>query len=160
VIDLRGNLTGSLDEGARLASLFVGNQVVGLRVDRQRRVAEVRGGGEALPNRLPTVLLVDQETGGGAELFAAALNEYGLATSVGKPTAGRMDQSRTAELPNGGAIQLTQEHVLTPQRKWIGKTGLAPDEDVELAAADWSVGRDPQLERALTRARELASSAS
>jgi C-terminal processing protease CtpA/Prc len=71
-----------------------------------------------------------------------------------------MDVVKSADLPNGGAVRMTLEHMLTPQRAWIGKSGLAPDEVVELGPEDWSVGRDPQLDRALNRARELASGVS
>jgi carboxyl-terminal processing protease len=160
VLDLRGNLTGSIDEGANLASLFVGEQPVGIRVDRQRRTAEIHGTASALPVQLPTVVLVDQETGGGAELFAAALRDYQMATVTGKTTAGRIDMARTAELSNGGALQITMQHVLTPKGAWLGKGGLAPDEEVDLRVEDWSVGRDPQLERALSQARALGSQSS
>jgi len=160
VLDLRGNLSGSIDEGANLATLFIGSQLVGYRVDRQQQVTQIRGTGGALPQLLPTVLLVDQETGGGAELFAATLRDYQQAALTGKPTAGKVEIVRTAELSNGAALQMTAEHVYTAKRVPLSKIGLTPDEAVDLGVEDWSVGRDPQLERALQQARDLASAPS
>jgi len=157
VLDLRGNLAGSIDEGASLATLFIGNQLVGYRVDRQQQVAEIRGAGLPLPRLLPTVLLVDQETGGGAELLAATLKDYQMAVLTGKATAGRVEIVRTAELSNGSALQVTAEHVYTAKRARITKNGLTPDDVVDLGVEDWSVGHDPQLERALQQAGELGS---
>jgi len=151
IVDLRGTASGGLQEMLDVASAFVGPRVVGLVVDRGQRPAPILATGQALEPRLPTVLLVDGETGSGAEVLAAAVREYGVADLVGVRTAGRVGIATTMGLPDGSAAQVTTQRILTPSGARLDGVGLEPDESVDIAVEDWVQGRDPQLARAVQR---------
>ena len=149
VLDLRGNDRGSLQEAVNVASLFVGEQIVALQEDRSRRRAPVRGVGRPLSPQPPTVILVDEGTGGAAEVLAAALRDHGVGPVVGTRTAGKAAQTTRLPLPDGSEAQITSYRLLSPSGDQIHRVGLAPTDLVPATAEDWIEGRDVQVERAM-----------
>lgn len=149
VIDLRGNGEGSLQEAVNLLSLFIGEQTLGIEEDRTGRRVPIPGTSRALSNLRPLVLLTDRATAGPAELFAAAIQDYGLGRLVGTPTAGRMGTTRVVPLPNGSVVQIASGRFLSPSGARLLGPGLAPDILVEATAEALASGADEQLERAL-----------
>lgn len=153
VIDLRATSSGSIQEVMDIASLFVGPRLLGAVVDRSQRPAAIRAEGQPLPQRLPTVLLIDGDTGSGAEILAAALHEYQAATLVGAHTAGRVGLSQVVALPDGSAAQITSQRILSPSGGRLEGVGVEPDYAVDSGVEDWVQGRDPQLSRAVALLR-------
>ena len=157
IIDLRSTSSGSIQEVIDVASLFVGSRVIGGVVDRSQRPAPIRGQGAPLDPRLPTVVLIDGDTGSGGEILAAALKEYQAATLVGAPTAGRVGLSQVVPLADGSAAQITSQRILTPSGGKLEGVGVAPDFSVDSRAEDWMEGRDPQLARAIMILRDVSA---
>ena len=151
VIDLRGNDRGSLQEAVNVASLFVGDQIVAIQEDKARRRAPIRGVGRPISPLLPVVVIVDEGTGGSAEVLAAALKDLGIAYVVGTKTAGKAARTQQIPLPDGSVAQITSHHLLGPSGGQLHRQGLTPDEAVEATVQDWVSGRDVQLERAMAR---------
>lgn len=151
VLDVRGNDRGSLQEAVNVASLFVGDQTVAIQEDKSRRRAPIRGIGRPLSPQLPTVLVVDEGTGGAAEVLAAALKDLGVARVVGTKTAGKAARTTRFPLPDGSVAQITSHRLLGPSGGQLFKVGLTPDDAVEATVQDWVAGRDVQLEHALAR---------
>jgi carboxyl-terminal processing protease len=160
VIDLRGNRGGDIDEMVSVASLFVGERTVGIQVDRARRQAPMRGTGPAVPQQPSAIALVDGDTGSGAEVLAAALQEYGVATILGTKTAGKVGLATRSQLRDGSVVQLTNRRVLSPSGAPLNDAGVQPDVVVEAGIDDWVQGRDPQLERAVAQLHEISLRAS
>jgi len=156
IIDLRSTSSGSIQEVLDLASLFVGSRVVGAVVDRSQRPAAIRSQGQALDPQLPTVVLIDADTGSGAEILAAALKEGQAATLVGAHTSGRVGLSQVVPLPDGSAAQITSQRILTAAGGKLEGVGVEPDYTVDSAADDWVQGRDPQLTRAMALLRDVS----
>lgn len=93
VLDLRWNRAGFFDEAAAMASVFLGDAIVGYRhrIERGEYVAEaMEGDPDFKLERYPVVVLLNEETSGGAELLAAALQDHKRAVIIGKRTAGEM----------------------------------------------------------------------
>jgi carboxyl-terminal processing protease len=153
IIDLRSTSSGSIQEVIDLAALFVGTRVIGAVVDRSQRPAPIRAQGTPLDPRLPTVILIDADTGSGAEILAAALKEYQAATLVGAHTSGRVGLSQIVPLPDGSAAQITSQRILTPSGGKLEGIGIEPDYEVDSSVDDWVQGRDPQLSRAMALLR-------
>ena len=63
---------------------------------------------------LPTTLLVDTGTSGGAELFASALVGNNRAELIGEHTLGRAALQKLVRLPDGSGLWLTTTRFLTP----------------------------------------------
>ena len=85
---------------------------------------------------IPLVVLADETTGGTAELFVMALQDFGRAKLVGARTAGNGDISEIFKLSGGSAIQVTTAQYAGPLQKTFGETGVGPDYEVELVAGD------------------------
>jgi carboxyl-terminal processing protease len=68
---------------------------------------------------------------------------------VGANTAGNVGVAGQISLPDGSAIQITEQRYVTPSGAKLDRVGVKPDEPVELNDADIEAGRDPQLQKAL-----------
>src|SRR5205085_3676096 len=105
--------------------------------------------GSYLPKQHPLVVLVSDSTSSGAELFAAALQRYHVATVIGSRTAGCVGIATRAQLDDGSGLSVSIAKLLGPAGEELNKIGLTPDEVVPVQRGDLAAGRDPQLQRAL-----------
>ena len=93
---------------------------------------------------LPMVVIVNKNTASAAELFAAALRDYGKADLVGVKTYGKGVMQSTTEFGSGGAIVLTVAEYKTSLSECYDGVGLTPDHQIENDDSDY----DAQLETA------------
>lgn len=106
----------------------------------------------------PVALLVNEHTESEAELFAAAIKEYGRARVFGARTAGATcGWSRALSLPHGmGTVAVP----FTSSRSATGKDyegmGIEADETIENRIEDFQARRDRVLEAALGYLKSLA----
>jgi carboxyl-terminal processing protease len=83
VIDLRNNAGGSVDEAARMSSLFINRGPIAQLKDPSGAIHLLEGQpGKALYNG-PMVVLDNRLTASSSEIFSAALQDYGRAVIVG-----------------------------------------------------------------------------
>lgn len=80
---------------------------------------------------LPMVTIVNENTASAAELFAAALRDFGKAPMVGSQTYGKGVLQETNEMENGGAVILTVAEYKTANSDCYDGIGLTPDYQVE-----------------------------
>jgi carboxyl-terminal processing protease len=151
VLDLRSNGFGPLDEGPRLAELFMKGGVVA-KLSGTRVAEEVFS---ADPRRTawsgPLAVIVDTGTVGAAEIAAAALQEAERATLVGTRTFGRAPQQKTVALPEGGLV-ITVARYTTAKGTAIHTRGVEPEVKVQIPDEDEdAAGQAPDrfLEKAL-----------
>lgn len=107
-------------------------------------------------------ILVNGQTYGEAEIFAAVMQEGGAATIIGERTAGRTRLQSTIEISDGSAIRLSTRTFLTASRVDISQNlGVVPDIIVYNIVSDLDeinegngmavYASDPQLRTALER---------
>ena len=127
VLDLRDNPGGLLSEAVDTVSLFVEEGIVCTAdgVNHGRLVYEVSG--DAPLADVPLVVLVDGESASAAEVVAAALDDHGRATVVGRRTYGKASVQSVRELSNGDALKLTTAVLLTPAGTDLAAHGVKPD---------------------------------
>jgi len=155
ILDLRGAIGGESADAAPAASLFVGRGPVARLVTRKVALTPLDATGErAWKGR--TILLIDDATGGPAEIFAAALKDRASATTVGETTAGLAIVQRLVPTGSGGSLFMTVARYQSPSGTLLGGKGLAPDERVITFPGETD-GRDPILERGLEVARRPAA---
>lgn len=126
IVDVRRASGGSLDGGIALARLFVSSGTLTVRETRgadKVPIAAAAGDGSVT---LPTTLLVDTGTSGGAELFASALLGNKRAESIGERTIGRAALQRLVRLPDGSGLWLTTTRFLSPSGTPLHEKGLEP----------------------------------
>lgn len=107
---------------------------------------------------LPMAVLINSQSYSAAEFFAAALQEYEWAVTVGEPTVGKGHFQLTYELSDGSAVALSVGKYYTPKGVSLADVGgLVPDVPVEVdeeTAARIYAGilppeEDPQLQAAI-----------
>jgi carboxyl-terminal processing protease len=155
VLDLRGNSGGRLDVGSRLLSDFLpaGTSIYQM-VDRggnQQARASREGGAQYA---LPTVVLVDQSTASMGEIFAAALQEHGVATVIGATTGGNVAAGQVYPLGDGSALQVTVLEILSGTGKHLNGVGVVPNETIQVDPQVVAPDQDQALDRAVVLIHE------
>jgi len=151
ILDLRGNPGGYVTAARTIASQLIGSGVVFWEQDAsgEPRPTSVMPGGVATDPAIRVVCLVDGGTASASEIVAGALQDSGRATLVGQVTYGKGTVQQWQELSgDGGAFRLTVARWLTPDQRWIHKTGITPDVVVGLPDPV-PAGEDPILDAAL-----------
>lgn len=160
IIDLRGTAFGDVDAGLAAARLFVKSGVLAYRQDRGKEkeaVSAAAGDGTIAIN---TVVLTDNGTSNGAEVFAAALSGNKRATLIGERTLGRAAKQKLVRLPDGSGLMLTHLIYLTPASVAIHEKGLTPDVAVEQPNLDFGqppAAKDATLDKAIESLTQKAA---
>jgi carboxyl-terminal processing protease len=150
VLDLRGNAGGRLDVGARLLSDFVPSGTsLFEQIDRDGVHATRSASGGAAAWSLPLEVLVDEQTASMGEIFAAAVQEYGLGTVLGTTTAGSVAGGQLFPLGDGSALNVTAFEIRSASGAALNGVGVSPDETILGDRVTSPTGSDPSLDRAL-----------
>jgi carboxyl-terminal processing protease len=125
LLDLRGNGGGLLNEAVLSAGVFVEDGVVVSTSTRSAGDDDYEAAGDALEPK-PTVVLTNRDTASAAEILAAALRDYGLATLVGTRTYGKNTVQEVIPLEAGGALDLTIGEYVTSKGESLAEGGVRP----------------------------------
>ena len=107
---------------------------------------------------VPMAVLMNGDSYSAAEFFAAALEEYDAAVTVGQPTTGKGYYQITLELKDGSAVRLSMGKYTTPNGVSLAEVGgLVPEIPVEvdeetyaaIAAGTLPPEEDPQIQAAV-----------
>jgi carboxyl-terminal processing protease len=142
ILDLRWCPGGVLTESLNVASLFVNEGTVATTRSREDGEQTYPATPMGILIDCPVVVLVNGETSGGAELIAAALQDYHRAIIVGQRTFGKASIQKQQALPivNTGFKLTTGEFVRPsgkplhrmPNSKPTDDWGVRPDRGHEL----------------------------
>jgi carboxyl-terminal processing protease len=154
IVDVRRASGGSLDGGIALAKLFVPSGTLTVKETRGAEKETIAAGSGDGSVTVPTTILIDTGTSGGAELFASALLGNKRADLIGEHTIGRAAQQKLVRLPDGSGLWLTTTRFLTPAGGPLHEKGLEPtvavdEPDVEFGQP--APATDPILDKALER---------
>lgn len=129
VIDLRNNGGGYVNAAQQMAGLFIEDGVLANLRDRDGNDTplSVSGGGKPYP----VTILVNANSASASELFAGALQDYGIAKLVGTKTYGKGVVQSIYPLESGGVVKVTVQEYFTPNGNKVDQVGLTPDREVE-----------------------------
>jgi len=129
VIDLRTNEGGRITAMAQVAALFVEKDSPVAVIDEASGAQRVisADGANPLESVGSVVLLVDRDTGGTAEAFAAALRHHRGALLVGSTTAGHDGLPSWLELEDGLYLQVIADGLRGPDGHSWAPGGIVPD---------------------------------
>ena len=124
VLDLRGNPGGLLDQGVKVADLFL---------DPRQEIVSTRGRARGSSKKflddarqtwpdLPIVVLVSEGSASAAEIIAGALQDHDRAVVVGSPTFGKGLVQTLFPMGEGVALKLTTARWFTPSGRTIQRT--------------------------------------
>lgn len=80
----------------------------------------------------PLAVLENENSASASEIFAGAIQDYGIGTIVGTTTFGKGIVQRTFYLSDGTGVKLTVAKYYTPKGHDIHKKGITPDVEIEL----------------------------
>lgn len=153
VVDLRGNPGGLLTAVCDIFNNIAPEKLIVYTEDKNGQKEEyLSGEGTALD--VPMAVLVNGNSASASEIFAGAVQDYGLGTLVGTTTFGKGIVQKVTPLTDGSAVKLTISKYYTPNGRNIHGTGITPDVEVELDEAlkqkvTISKDEDNQLQKAL-----------
>ena len=160
VIDLRDNPGGLVTELQTALDYLLPQGDLFILIDKSGHEDVYKSDNKSLPADI--CVLINEQTFGEAEIFAAVMQETGWATVIGERTAGRTRIQQTIEISDGSALRLSTKSFLTPNRVDIAQNlGVVPDIIVYNIVSDLDqisegngmaeYASDPQLRTALER---------
>jgi len=131
IIDLRGNPGGVLDGTVSILDELLPE---GLRLSMEYsngRTEEMKGA-KGTDLDIPLAVLVNGESASASEIFAGAVQDYGVGKIIGTQTYGKGIVQFIRPLTDGSAIKYTAAKYFTPKGQDIHGKGITPDIVVEL----------------------------
>lgn len=122
VIDLRDNVGGYMQSAVQMANEFLpkGKLIVYMEGRKQPR-KEFRTDGHGAYQKIPLVILINEETASAAEIFSGAMQDNDRATIVGRRSFGKGLVQQQIPFPDGSMIRLTIARYYTPSGRCIQK---------------------------------------
>ena len=136
ILDLRGNPGGLLDQGIRVADLFLESGLITTIHGRQGAVEEHRAHAAGTYTKPKIVVIVDPQTASASEILAGALQDHKRATILGLPTYGKGSVQTFYDLDDGSGLKLTTARYLTPSGRSLEGSGITPDITVDTFEAE------------------------
>jgi len=157
IFDVRANTGGDQQTIVAVLSRFIKTGPVEVQIERggQRQAFNVDSS-VYWKNPKPLVVVADEDTQAGGEMFAKAMQEEGGFRVVGMPTAGCAASARMFELSDGSGLEVSVGKIVSGRGEDINRVGVKPDEQVPYPVEDLAAGRDPQLATALNILRSGA----
>jgi carboxyl-terminal processing protease len=145
ILNLRSNPGGLLDQGVKVADLFLDTkqEIVSTRGRARGSTKEFYDEAKQAWPDLPIVVLVDDGTASAAEIIAGALQDHDRAVVVGAPTFGKGLVQTLFPLGEGVALKLTTARWFTPSGRTIQR--IAKDEEDQATQAAMAVVSDTVL---------------
>ena len=152
IVDLRDNPGGLLTSVCDiLREILPKGRIVYTEDKYGKREEETCDGEKELD--IPLAVLVNESSASASEIFAGAVQDYGIGKIVGTTTYGKGVVQELRPLNDGSAVKLSISDYYTPNGNSINKVGIKPDIEVKLAAellnkTDISHEEDNQLQKA------------
>ena len=152
IVDLRDNPGGLLTSVCDiLREILPKGRIVYTEDKYGNREEETCDGEKELD--MPLAVLVNESSASASEIFAGAVQDYGIGKIVGTTTYGKGVVQELRPLNDGSAVKLTISDYYTPNGNSINKVGIKPDIEVKLAAellnkTDITHEEDNQLQKA------------
>ena len=148
VIDLRSNPGGNLSTVCQMCDLILPEgEVVSIK-DKNGKGQSYTSNKETLLN-VPLVVLVNGYSASASEIFAGAVQDFGVGTIVGTTTYGKGIVQNVYQLSDGTCLKITCSEYFTAKGRNIHGVGIKPDVEVEYKYDEANPTYDNQLEKAL-----------
>lgn len=144
IIDLRSDPGGLVTTCVDIANMVVPKGEIVSVIDRNGNKEVYKSSLEEL--KYPIVVLIDENSASASEILAGALQDTGAATIVGAKSYGKGSVQMVIPMLSGDAMKITVAKYYIPSGRCIDGIGIEPDVEVK---ADWSQGKDVQMEKAV-----------
>ena len=158
IIDVRNNPGGVLQTVCDMLDQLLPEGMIVYTEDKNGKRKEYTSDGEHQFTK-PLAVLVNGNSASASEIFAGAVQDYGIGTIVGTTTFGKGIVQKIFYLSDGTGLKLTVAKYYTPKGHDIHKKGIRPDVEVELNEvlqnqSSISHEEDNQLQKAISVLQE------
>ena len=129
VIDLRSNPGGNLDIVVNMLKLILPEGTIVSTEDRNGEREEFTCDGSQ-EFKKPLAVLVNDYSASASEIFAGAVQDYGIGEIVGTTTYGKGVVQQVISLMDGSYLKLTTSEYFTPSGRSIDGVGIEPDVEI------------------------------
>lgn len=153
VVDLRANPGGNVDTVCQILDRILPEGTIVSTKDRSGKEMVMESDEEHKFTK-PIAVLVDGNSASASEIFAGAVQDYGLGPVVGTTTYGKGIVQTVYDLKDGTSLKITTSEYFTPNGRNIHGKGIEPDVEVEYQRDENDPQADNQLEAALKAVRD------
>ena len=148
VVDLRGNPGGNLNTVCDILDIMLPKGLIVYTQDKNGQKREMTSD-EENKFTLPMTVLVNGNSASASEIYAGAIQDYGLGKIVGTQTYGKGVVHQIFDLKDGTCVKLTIAEYYTPKGRNINGKGITPDVKVEFEWNEKNPEEDNQLDAAV-----------
>lgn len=158
IIDIRDNPGGVLQTVCGMLDQILPEGLIVYTEDKNGKRTEYTSDEEHQFTK-PLAVLVNGNSASASEIFAGAVQDYGIGTIVGTTTFGKGIVQKIFYLSDGTGLKLTIAKYYTPKGHDIHKKGITPDVEIELDEKlknqnSFSHEEDNQLQKAISILQE------
>ena len=153
IVDLRNNPGGNLNTVCEMLDMVLPKGTIVYTEDKDGKRETATSDDEHEIN-VPMVVLVNGNSASASEIYAGAIQDYGIGKIVGTQTYGKGVVQQIFDLGDGTSVKLTIAEYFTPNGRSIDGEGITPDVEVEYEADENNPEADNQLEKALEVMKE------
>ncbi len=148
IVDLRSNPGGNLDTVCDILDLMLPEGLIVYTEDKNGEREEYTSDEEHQFDK-PLVVMMNGYSASASEIFAGAIQDYGLGQIVGTQSYGKGVVQSIFDLQDGTSVKLTIAEYFTPNGRSIDGEGITPDVEVEYQYDENDPKADNQLDRAM-----------
>ncbi|MGN1266823.1 MAG: S41 family peptidase, partial [Dorea sp.] len=153
IVDLRGNPGGSLEVVCNIVDLMVPEGLIVYTEDKEGNREEHKSDEEHQFTK-PLAVLVNGYSASASEIYAGAIQDYGIGEIVGTQTYGKGVVQQLFDLKDGTSLKLTVSEYFTPNGRNIHGEGITPDVECEYERDEENQEADNQLDEAVKVVKE------
>lgn len=148
IVDLRSNPGGNLDTVCDILDLMLPEGLIVYTEDKNGEREEYTSDEENQFDK-PLVVMMNGYSASASEIFAGAIQDYGLGQIVGTQSYGKGVVQSVFDLQDGTSVKLTIAEYFTPNGRSIDGEGITPDVELEYQYDENNPDADNQLEKAM-----------
>ena len=148
IVDLRDNPGGSLETVSDILDLMLPKGLIVYTEDKNGKKEEYNSDDEHQFDK-PLAVLMNGNSASASEIFAGAIQDYGLGQIVGTQSYGKGVVQSIFDLKDGTSVKLTIAKYYTPKGRNIDGEGITPDVQVEYEPDENNPEADNQLDKAI-----------
>lgn len=135
IVDVRDNPGGLVSTAIDIADQFMRSGDI-VHYEKQDQIFETHRAIDAQEDKIPIILLVNENSASASEILAGAWQDNHIATVVGTTTYGKGVAQTFGATTDGQQFKLSIFYFLTPDKHVINGTGITPEYVVRNSAGD------------------------